>query len=202
MVYFNLQGIKSIITSKRKGITTVCCPKVYGSNKKLPIQRARSASHFDLFPRTSGEQKREKIVVAAIDFGSTYSGYAFSFRDDFQTNPLKIHTNLWSSVQSSGVSYKAPTTVLLNPDQTFHSFGYDAEDKYAELTESEEHKEWYYFSRFKMKLMNALDISKDQTGSDRLFTKLERSMEIEDMDGKKMPFMTIIAHAIRYLKEH
>ncbi|XP_011450124.3 heat shock 70 kDa protein 12A isoform X2 [Magallana gigas] len=153
-------------------------------------------------PKKGGEQKREKIVVAAIDFGSTYSGYAFSFRDDFQTNPLKIHTNHWSSVQSGGISYKAPTTVLLKPDQTFHSFGYDAEDKYAELSEAEEHQEWYYFSRFKMKLMNALDISKDQAGSDCLFTKLERSMEIEDIDGKQMPYMAIIAHAIRYLKEH
>lgn len=153
-------------------------------------------------PKKGGEQKRTKIVVAAIDFGSTYSGYAFSFRNEFQTNPLKIHTNHWSSVQSGGVSYKAPTTVLLKPDQTFHSFGYDAEDKYAELSEAEEHEEWYYFSRFKMKLMNALDISKDQTGSNHLFTKLERNMEIEDIDGKKMSFMTIIAHAIRYLKEH
>eukprot|EP00105_Crassostrea_gigas_P028462 XP_011450123.1 PREDICTED: heat shock 70 kDa protein 12A isoform X1 [Crassostrea gigas] len=159
-------------------------------------------THEKQNPKKGGEQKREKIVVAAIDFGSTYSGYAFSFRDDFQTNPLKIHTNHWSSVQSGGISYKAPTTVLLKPDQTFHSFGYDAEDKYAELSEAEEHQEWYYFSRFKMKLMNALDISKDQTGSDRLFTKLERSMEIEDIDGKKMPYMAIIAHAIRYLKEH
>lgn len=112
--------------------------------------------NFFIWHEKGGEQKREKIVVAAIDFGSTYSGYAFSFRDDFQTNPLKIHTNHWSSVQSGGISYKAPTTVLLKPDQTFHSFGYDAEDKYAELSEAEEHQEWYYFSRFKMKLMNAL----------------------------------------------
>ncbi|XP_061192455.1 heat shock 70 kDa protein 12B-like isoform X2 [Saccostrea echinata] len=153
-------------------------------------------------PKKGGEQKREKLLVAAIDFGSTYSGYAFSFKNDFQTNPLKIYTNNWSSEQSGGISYKAPTTVLLNPDQTFHSFGYEAEDKYAELTEAEEHEGWHYFSRFKMKLMNALDISKDQTGSDRLFTELKRDMEIEDMDGKKMPYMTIIAHAIRYLKEH
>ncbi|XP_062591250.1 heat shock 70 kDa protein 12A-like isoform X3 [Saccostrea cucullata] len=153
-------------------------------------------------PKKGGEQKREKLLVAAIDFGSTYSGYAFSFRDDFQTNPLKIYTNNWSSEQSGGISYKAPTTVLLKPDQTFHSFGYEAEDKYAELTEAEDHEGWYYFSRFKMKLMNALDISKDQTGSDHLFTELRRDMEIEDIDGKKMPYMTIIAHAIRYLKEH
>lgn len=88
-----------------------------------------------------GEQKREKIVVAAIDFGSTYSGYSFSLRNDFQKDPLKIYTNSWSFEQSGGISSKAPTTVLLKPDQTFHSFGYDAEDKYAELYETEEHEE-------------------------------------------------------------
>ncbi|XP_048762074.1 heat shock 70 kDa protein 12A-like isoform X1 [Ostrea edulis] len=153
-------------------------------------------------PKKGGDQKREKLLIAAIDFGSTYSGYAFSFKDDFQINPLKIYTNNWSAEQSGGISYKAPTTVLLKPDQTFHSFGYDAEDKYATLTEADEHEGWYYFSRFKMKLMNALDISRDQSGSDRLFTELKRDMEIDDIDGKKMSFMTIIAHAIRYLKEH
>jgi hypothetical protein len=108
------------------------------------------------FSCEGGDQRREKLLVAAIDFGSTYSGYAFSFKDDFQTNPLKIYTNNWSAEQSGGISYKAPTTVLLKPDQTFHSFGYDAEDKYAALTEADEHEGWYYFSRFKMKLMNAL----------------------------------------------
>lgn len=65
----------------------------------------------------------------------------FVFAMIFQTNPLKIHTNHWSSVQSGGVSYKTSTTVLLKPDQTFYSFGYDAEDKYAELYETEEHEE-------------------------------------------------------------
>ncbi|XP_056019635.1 heat shock 70 kDa protein 12B-like isoform X3 [Ostrea edulis] len=153
-------------------------------------------------PKKGGDQKREKLLIAAIDFGSTYSGYAFSFKDDFQINPLKIYTNNWSAEQSGGISYKAPTTVLLKPDQTFHSFGYDAEDKYATLTEADEHEGWYYFSRFKMKLMNALDISKHQSGSNGLFTEQKRDMEIGDIDDKKMSFMTIIAHAIRYLKEH
>ncbi|XP_061178351.1 heat shock 70 kDa protein 12A-like [Saccostrea echinata] len=149
-----------------------------------------------------GDRKLEKLMVAAIDFGSTYSGYAFSSKYDFQANPLMIHSNQWASTESGFISCKTPTTVLLRPNKTFHSFGYDAEDKYAELAENDEHEGWYYFSRFKMKLMNALDISKDQTGSDCLFTDLKRDMEIEDIDGKKMPFMTIIAHAIRYLKEH
>lgn len=39
-----------------------------------------------------------RLLVAAIDFGTTYSGYAFSFRHDFERDPLKISTNTsWSS---------------------------------------------------------------------------------------------------------
>jgi hypothetical protein len=37
------------------------------------------------------------LVVTAIDLGTTFSGYAFSFRSDFEINPLKINTNDWSN---------------------------------------------------------------------------------------------------------
>jgi len=30
------------------------------------------------------------LVVAAIDFGTAYSGYAFSTRADFKKDPLKV----------------------------------------------------------------------------------------------------------------
>lgn len=30
------------------------------------------------------------LVVAAIDFGTAYSGYAFSTRNDFEKDPLKV----------------------------------------------------------------------------------------------------------------
>jgi len=29
--------------------------------------------------------KKDKMLVAAIDFGTTYSGYAFSFKHDYQS---------------------------------------------------------------------------------------------------------------------
>lgn len=40
----------------------------------------------------SGTDKENKIyiMVAAIDFGTAYSGYAFSMRDDFLKDPLKV----------------------------------------------------------------------------------------------------------------
>jgi hypothetical protein len=92
-----------------------------------------------------------KIIVAAIDFGTTFSGYAYSLRHDFERDPLHITVNQgWNS--GSIISLKAPTTVLLKPDKTFHSFGYEAEKKYADLAENENHENWYYFRQFKMRL--------------------------------------------------
>ena len=51
------------------------------------------------------------------------------------------------------MSQKAPTCVLIKSDgQTLEAFGYEAETKYADLADSGQHKEWYFFKRFKMML--------------------------------------------------
>ena len=88
--------------------------------------------------------------MAAIDFGTTYSGYAFSFKSDFEKDPTNVQGKNWQA-KSSG-SLKAPTCILLKPDQSFEAFGYEAEDRYAELAQDEEHYDYYYFRRFKMEL--------------------------------------------------
>ena len=94
-----------------------------------------------------------KLVVAAIDFGTTYSGYAFSLRHEYEKDPLCIKINpKWEAGGRCLISHKAPTTVLLNPKKEFHSFGYDAENKFSELSLDCEHNDWYYFRRFKMEL--------------------------------------------------
>lgn len=104
----------------------------------------------------SAAATQDRLQVAAIDFGTTYSGYGFSFRSDFKDNPLKIHTNKWtcSSGGSTQVSTKAPSCVLFTPQQVFHSFGYEAEDHYMELSADGDHQHWYFFKRFKMLLYN------------------------------------------------
>lgn len=104
---------------------------------------------------TEGSSTSSKMVVAAIDFGTTYSGYAYSF---IGTWPKAI-TNRWESGNST--SFKTPTILLLNPDQTFHSFGYDAEMNYADIAEEGDEegrtcKEYYLFKHFKMFLKDCL----------------------------------------------
>ncbi|KAL3878941.1 hypothetical protein ACJMK2_031265 [Sinanodonta woodiana] len=127
-----------------------------------------------------------KILVAAIDFGTTFSSWACSFRHDYEKDPTKILVREWNS--GVGISSKAPTTALIRPDgKTLDSIGYNAEDKYGRLAENDEHKDWYYFRRFKMSLF------KDKS--------LTRNTIIDDEMGKKMAAIKVISLVIRYLKD-
>ena len=76
------------------------------------------------------------------------------------TQNCVIHINI-SPVKRSlcfrnsgkNASLKAPTTILIKPDgKTLEAFGYEAEDRYRELVEDNEHHGYYYFKRFKMML--------------------------------------------------
>ena len=92
------------------------------------------------------------IFVVAIDFGTTYSGYAFASRPDVETDPPKINTNTWQG--STLLSLKAPTAVLLDENKELVSFGYDAENQFSDLLSDNEHQAHFYFHQFKMLLHN------------------------------------------------
>ncbi|XP_076071444.1 heat shock 70 kDa protein 12A-like isoform X2 [Mytilus galloprovincialis] len=131
-----------------------------------------------------------KLFVAAIDFGTTYSGYAFSAK----STPNDIFTCSWQ--KSTLVSMKAPTSVLLDKENNFVAFGFDAETKYLESLENEDsdsddedsgHKdEFHYFNRFKMMLHNQT-VNLDTT--------------IKDQNGMHMKAFDIFSFAIKYLKD-
>lgn len=123
-------------------------PNSYGtSNNNSPVHiyngngRARPGSG-------SSSPSDKHFVVAAIDFGTTYSGYAFSFTRD----PDSIHMmRKWEGGDPGVSNQKTPTTLLLKPNGEFHSFGFGARDFYHDLEEIEA-KKWYYFEKFKMSL--------------------------------------------------
>lgn len=112
--------------------------------------------------REDGEKnaRESKIVIAAIDFGTTYSGYAYIFRDELdKANNSSEKRNViykhWQSGSDAGIcSRKTPTCLLLNPKGEFDSFGYPAEGKYYNLTNDDAHHGWKFFKRFKMILLN------------------------------------------------
>ena len=49
---------------------------------------------------------------------------------------------------------KTPTSLLLKPDLSFDSFGYKAEEKYCNLRNVSQEKEYWFFQHFKMCLHN------------------------------------------------
>ena len=105
----------------------------------------KSISGFQASPFKGGH------VVVAIDIGTTYSGYAWSFSSTKHTINAMRATNPYRSEGSTRMT-KVPTTLLLRPDQTFDSFGHEAMKKYNKELDEDEQKEWYYFERFKMHL--------------------------------------------------
>jgi hypothetical protein len=98
--------------------------------------------------------KRKHLMVAALDFGTTFSGYAFSMRHEFEAEPLKIHCNIWDGGARALSSIKTPTCLLLDKEKKFVAFGYEAENQYADLVMDKEHDDYYFFHRFKMNLHN------------------------------------------------
>lgn len=99
------------------------------------------------------EDTKYCILVAAIDFGTSSSGYAFSFKHEYRKNPLEILFNKrWSTGSNVFFTEKVPTYVLLNPQKEFLAFGYEAEQKYSELALDSNHHDHYFFKEFKMVL--------------------------------------------------
>lgn len=132
-----------------------------------------------------------KLVVAAIDIGTAYSGYAFAFVHDHVydvTDPERIHVNTWEFDGGSRSFYKTPTCLLLNPDGTMHSFGREAIAKYNTLVDENQHHGWYFFTQFKMTLHQEEEIS--------------GNIRLRDESGKEMDALQVFGYSIQYLKDH
>ena len=107
-----------------------------------------TAFKLDDVPLDTVLTKNKPKVVVAIDFGTTYSGYAYAFVE----RPEDVHLMRRSSGSHLGLqSYKLPTVLLLRENQDFLSFGYEARETYADMDETESLKH-LYFEKFKMEL--------------------------------------------------
>ncbi|KAI4812790.1 hypothetical protein KUCAC02_024158, partial [Chaenocephalus aceratus] len=123
------------------------------------------------------------VVVVAIDFGTTSSGYAYAFTKE----PECIHTmRRWEGGDPGVSNQKTPTTILLTPDRKFHSFGYAARDFYHDLDPSES-KQWLYLEKFKMKLHTTANLSIET--------------DLHAANGKRVKAIDIFAYALAFFKE-
>ncbi|XP_062582421.1 heat shock 70 kDa protein 12A-like [Saccostrea cucullata] len=140
-------------------------------------------------PDDSVQDEENFLFVVAVDFGTTYSGYAFSSREQFSRDPLDIQSNQQLVPGGSNLlSLKTSTSLLIKTDGSFVAFGFHAEDKfYAESAENQS-ENLMLFRRFKMKLHNKKVIN-DQ-------------MMLEDVTGKKYPAKEIFTLSIKALTVH
>ncbi|XP_052213095.1 heat shock 70 kDa protein 12A-like [Dreissena polymorpha] len=84
----------------------------------------------------------------------------------------------------------APTCILIQPNgNTLEAFGTDAEIRYTELSQKEEHTDWYFFRRFKMQLYD----TKRSIGQSTMLT---------DETGKELHALTVYSLSIKYMKDN
>ena len=85
-------------------------------------------------------------MSVAIDFGTTFTGYGYSYSDD--KDSVILNPN-WSSY-SGWTTAKAPTCALYDDNEKFLAFGYDAQDKYRERESGET---MFLYEKFKMQIV-------------------------------------------------
>ncbi|XP_062577564.1 heat shock 70 kDa protein 12A-like [Saccostrea cucullata] len=144
------------------------------------------SSNEDTCPDTaapvSPEDEAYKII-AAIDFGTTFSGYAYAMTSNKET----IYTNRnWGQTQGF-LLQKTPTCLLLKPNGEFAAFGFEAVSKYSDLTE-EDAAEHYYFDRFKMKLYDNKILSTE--------------IVVQDVNGKEQLAVDVFSQSLLFMKGH
>lgn len=96
----------------------------------------------------------KNILSAAIAIGTEFSSYAFSTVSKEHGDLLRILSSVLSFNPTDGLSTGTPTCVLFNSKGNFDSYGDEAEEKYSNLVRDDEHRNWYFFRRFKMMLSN------------------------------------------------
>jgi len=119
-------------------------------------------------------------VVAAIDFGTSRSGYAYAFKDDKRV----IGRYEWDKQPFQYI--KTLTQSLYNSDRQLEAWGYSALSRLAELRQDKNAKDYSFFPTFKM----ALRESRKHTNEGLIATA---------NNGKEFPVIILIADYLRQL---
>ena len=109
---------------------------------------------------TMTDRVDDAVAIVAIDFGTTYSGYAYYFAG---TPEQQIMMNKNWSDKSGADYFKAPTSVLTQVSEDgkshkFIAFGFAAEQQYINRPHDESQAEkdrLCLFTKFKMQLYSS-----------------------------------------------
>ncbi|XP_056315242.1 heat shock protein family A (Hsp70) member 12A.3 [Danio aesculapii] len=124
------------------------------------------------------------VLYIAIDFGTSYSGYAISFKTKQPQESIQIPN--WG-VNFGYNTFKTPTCILFDEHETFQKFGYDAMMTYTRSTPKSQARKSYLFEHFKMELYDK---------------EIHRDLMITAKNGGQMKALTVFSESLRYLKDH
>ncbi|WAR12253.1 HS12A-like protein [Mya arenaria] len=192
--------LRVVFVTELDGVTRVRCAEVQGRHQQnvLPghfaasTDASKSNCRTELFRRTClscNMADTDYFMIAAIDFGTTYSGYAFQLTSEYDPkNPTKkiLCPQAWNEGPTKLTSMKTPSCLLLDNNKDLDCFGYMAEDKYADLCMDGDNHNFYFFRRFKMELHDTQGLNKNT--------------EIADMIGRKLPALLVFSKSIEALK--
>lgn len=174
--------INSNSSSESTGRTTVGSTSASGATGSTE-RLCHETDQLSVSDADGGEVADTFSLVTAIDFGTTFSGYAYSLSSE--KNAIFTNKN-WGQTQGF-MLHKTPTCLLLRPDAEFEAFGFDAVSRYNDLSE-EEAADYYYFDRFKMKLYANKE--------------LHTNIVLDDAKGKTLPAVEVFAKSLWFMKTH
>ncbi|KAM4560850.1 heat shock 70 kDa protein 12B-like [Fundulus diaphanus] len=119
--------------------------------------------------------------IIAIDFGTAYSGYAFSITS--RGEEIDPYVKVWG--EEVGLETpKTPTCILFDQREDFISFGYEAKEDYLSK-KGQEARDKLFFDCFKMALYGK---------------EINRDLMIKAANGKSMKALKVFTEALRFLK--
>lgn len=130
---------------------------------------------------TQGLFERTHRAVVAIDFGTSRTGYSYSFLEDKRP----IADINWPG--QIAPYPKAPTHLLYAPDGELDSWGYHALNKISELRKSGHAQDYRFVDNFKLAL--------------RASTNMRDEQPIYEVDGTAFNVISLVSDYLRVIKE-
>ena len=128
-------------------------------------------------------KQRHYLIVGALDFGTSYSGYAFSYSH----NPTEVFLKTWYPSSRGPPVNKIPTCILFDKNKTFSAFGFKAEEEYGTYCDEGKKSDWYFFKGFKLDLYDEMHLRQDKMIKDEL--------------GRDFSLLDIVTETLRYLND-
>ncbi|XP_008402345.2 heat shock 70 kDa protein 12A-like [Poecilia reticulata] len=121
-------------------------------------------------------------LIIAIDFGTAYSGYAFSLTS--KGEEIDPYVKVWG--EENGLETpRTPSCILFDKQEEFVSFGYVAKKDYLSKR-GQEARDMFFFECFKMALYDK---------------EIKRDLMIKAANGKSMKALKVFAETLRFLKD-